>query len=109
MINKTDIDKLEEFKKRSPFDEFNNYDKEVLWANRYKLSVDPNYLPSLLLCVDYSNAKHLVELEKILEIAKPLPTIKCLELLNGRYIHESIRNFAVKNLRNSPNIEIQEF
>ena len=109
MINQTDIDKLQEFKKRSPFDEFNNYDREVLWANRYKLSVDPDYLPSLLLCVDYSNTKHLVELEKILELAKPLPTIKCLELLNGRYIHESIRNFAVKSLRNSPNIEIQEF
>ena len=109
MTNKTENEKLEEFKKRSPFEELNNYDKEILWANRYKLSAEPDYLSSLLLCVDYSNPKHLIELEKILEIAKPLSTIKCLELLNGRYIHESIRNFAVKCLRSSPIIEIQEF
>ena len=109
MISDSNKEKISELDKRSPFEELNNYDKDILWSNRYKLSAEPDFLPNLLLCVDYSNPKHLVELEKILEIAKPLPTIKCLELLNGKYIHESIRNFAVKCLRNSPIIEIQEF
>ena len=109
MISESTKEKLKELEKRSPFEEINNYDKDVLWSNRYKLSVEQDFLPRVLLCVDYSDAKHLIELEKILELAKPLPTIKCLELLNGRYIHESIRNFAVKSLRNSPIIEIQEF
>ena len=107
----TDIikEKIVELNKRSPFEEMNNYDRDILWSNRYKLAVDSDYLPYVLLCIDYSNAKHLIELEKILELAKPLPVIKCLELLNGKYIHESIRNFAVKCLRMAPIIEIQEF
>ena len=109
MITDSAKKKLDEINARSPFEELNNYDKEILWSNRYKLSINPEYLPKLLLCVDYSDSKHLIELEKILELAKPLSTIKCLELLNGRYIHESIRNFAVKCLRQSPIIEIQEF
>ena len=109
MISDAIKEKLEELNKRSPFEELNNYDREILWGNRYKLATEPDYLPNLLLCVDYSNPKHLIELEKILELAKPLPTVKCLELLNGKYIHESIRNFAVKCLRKSPIIEIQEF
>ena len=109
MISDSIKEKLNELHKRSPFEELNNYDKEILWSNRYKLSSDPEFLPSVLQCVDYSNALNLIELEKILELAKPLPTMKCIALLNGKFIHESIRNFAVKCLRNSPNIEIQEF
>ena len=109
MITDSAKKKLEEIRKRSPLEELNNYDKEILWSNRYKLASNPDYLPKLLLCVDYSDSKHLIELEKIIELAKPLSTIKCLELLNGKYIHESIRNFAVKCLRKSPIIEIQEF
>ena len=101
--------KLEKKKKKSPFEDLNNYDKDLLWNNRFKLLDDTEFLPKILLCVDYSDPKKLIELEKLLEIAKPLPTIKCLELLNGKYIHESIRNFAVKCLRESPIIEIQEY
>ena len=110
MINETDKKNIEAISKRSPFEELNNYDKDILWGNRYKLALDPNYLADVLLCVDYTNQKHLIELEKIISIAKTIDTKKCIELLNGKYIHESIRNFAVKCLReNSPNIEIQEF
>ena len=109
MVSDSILKKLEELNKRSPFEDLNNYDKDILWANRYNLAIDSDYLPYILLCLDYTNAKHLIELEKILELAKPLPAIKCLELLNGKYIHESIRNFAVKCLRNAPIIEIQEF
>ena len=109
MINESIKAQLEQLLKRSPFDELNNYDKDMLWSNRYVLSSDSNYLPFILKCIDYKNLKHLIELEKVIEIAKPLSTIKCIELLNGQYIHESIRNFAVKCLRNAPIIEIQEF
>ena len=111
MINDSDKKTIEEINKRSPFEELNNYDKEILWSSRYKLASEPDYIANLLLCVDYSNAKHLIELEKIIKIAKfPLNTKKCIELLNGKYIHESIRNFAVDCLRqNSTNVEINEF
>ena len=110
MISEADRKNIEEINKRSPFDELNNYDKELLWNNRYILAKEPDYLAKVLLCIDYSDKKHLIELEKVIEIANTLNTKKCIELLNGKYIHESIRNFAVKCLRiNSSNIEIQEF
>ena len=110
MINDIDKKNLEEINKRSPFEELNNYNKDIIWSHKYKLASEPDYLAKVLLCIDYSNQKHLVELEKIIEISKPLDTKKCIELLNGKFIHESIRNFAVNCLRDfSSNIEIQEF
>ena len=109
MINETDKEKIEEIKKRSHFEELTNYDKEVLWSNRYKLSCETEYLSKVLSCVDYSNPKHLIELEKILELAKILNSNDSMELLGGKFLHESIRNFAVKCLKNSPFIDIQEY
>ena len=109
MIKETDKKKIEEMKMRSPFEEMTNYDKETLWSNRYKLSNEPEYLSKLLSCVDYSNPIHLVELEKILEIAKILNCNESMGLLGGKFLHESIRNFAVKCLKNSAFIEIQEY
>ena len=109
MIKETDKKKIEEMKLRSPFEEMTNYDKETLWSNRYKLSNEPEYLSKLLSCVDYSNPIHLVELEKILEIAKILNCNESMGLLGGKFLHESIRNFAVKCLKNSAFIEIQEY
>ena len=109
MINESDKIKIEEIKNRSPFEEMTNYDKETLWSNRYKLSNNQELFSKVLSCVDYSNPKHLVELEKILEIASLLNTSESMSLLGGQFLHESIRNFAVKCLENSPFIEIQEY
>ena len=109
MINETDKSKIEEIKKRSPFEEMTNYDKETLWSNRYKLSCEPDNLAKILTCVDYRNPKHLIELEKIIELAKMLNSNDSMGLLGGKFLHESIRNFAVKCLKNSPYIEIQEY
>ena len=109
MINETDKAKIEEIKTRSPFEEMTNYDKETLWGNRYKLSAEPEYLAKVLSCVDYSNPKHLVELEKVLDMAKILNCNDSMSLLGGKFLHESIRNFAVKCLKDSPFIEIQEY
>ena len=109
MINDTDKAKIEEIKSRSPFEDMTNYDRETIWSNRYKLSNDPDYLAKVLSCVDYSNPKHLVELEKVLELATYLNCNNSMGLLGGKFLHESIRNFAVECLKNSPFIEIQEY
>ena len=109
MISETEEKKIEEIKQRSYFEEMNNYDKKTIWGNRYKLAGDNKLLPQLLSCVEYSEPKHLIELEKILEMAKEQNTIDSIGLLGGKFLHESIRNFAVKNLRNSQNIEIKEY
>lgn len=109
MINETDQEKINEIRAKGPFDELNNYDKEVLWTNRYKLSQEPTLLPKLLMCIDYKNTSHLIELEKILGVAKSLTPIQSMELLTGRYLHESIRKFAVKCLSVSSPQEIESY
>ena len=109
MISEAEEKKIEEIKQRSYFEEMNNYDKKTLWGNRYKLSADSKLFAQLLTCVEYNDPKHLIELEKILEMAKDLNTIDSIGLLGGKFLHESIRNFAVKCLRKSPNLEIKEY
>ena len=42
-------------------------------------------------------------------MAQPLPIIKSLQLLSGRFLHESIRNFAVKSLELLPVYEIESY
>ena len=109
MISESEEKKIEEIKERSYFEEMNTYDRKILWDKRYKLSGEPQLFSKLLSCVEYNDPKHLIELEKILEMAKELNSIDSIGLLGGRFLHESIRNFAVKCLRKSPNIEIKEF
>ena len=109
MISDSEAKKIEDIKKRSYFEEINSYDKKPLWGNRYKLSGEPELLSQLLSCVEYSDPIHLIELEKILEMAKELNSIQSVGLLGGKFLHESIRNFAVKCLRKSTNIEINEY
>ena len=109
MISEAEEKKIEEIKQKSYFDELNNYDKKTIWGNRYKLAGDNKLFPQLLSCVEYNEPKHLIELEKILEMAKEQNAIDSIGLLGGKFLHESIRNFAVKNLRNAPNIEIKEY
>ena len=109
MISEAEEKKIEEIKQRSYFEEMNNYDKKTLWGNRYKLSADSKLFAQLLTCVEYNDPKHLIELEKVLEMAKDLNTIDSIGLLGGKFLHESIRNFAVKCLRKSPNLEIKEY
>ena len=75
IISETDKLKIKEIILKTPFDPLNNYDKNVLWTNRYKLSQEPSILPKLLLCIDYKNPNHLFELEKILKKAKKLTPI----------------------------------
>ena len=109
IISETDKIKINDITSKTPFDPLNNYDREVLWTNRYKLSQEPSILPKLLLCIDYKNPNHLFELERILKNAKKLTPVQSLELLTGKYLHESIRKFAVSCLKESSVHELQNF
>lgn len=109
MISDTDMEKIKDITQKNPFDELNNYDKEVLWANRFKLSQEPTILPKLLLCIDYTNPTHASEVEKILFLAKKLTPIQSMELLTGKYLHKSIRKFAVTCLSDSTPQEIENY
>ena len=109
MISDSEAKKIEEIKQRSYFEDMNSYDKKTLWGNRYKLSREPELFTQLLSCIEYNDPKHLIELEKILEMANELNSIDSIGILGGKFLHESIRNFAVKSLKKSPNIEIKEY
>ena len=109
MITQKDQEEIEKIKKKTPFDSLNNYDKKILWTNRYKLSKIPELLPKLLLCVDYKIPQDVMELKKVLRMAVMLTPVQSMELLTGKYLHEYIRSFAVNCLRNSSINEIETF
>ncbi|MCQ2816448.1 MAG: hypothetical protein MJ252_04190 [archaeon] len=109
MISETDKNAINDIICKTPFEEISNYDREVLWCNRYILSQEPTILPKLLRCIDYKNADQLEELEKILKIAKKLTPIQSMELLTGKFLHESVRKFAVRCLGKSSPQEIQNY
>jgi len=109
MINESDQRKIYEIMEKSPFEELNNYDKEVLWTNRYVLTQLPLIMPKLLSCIDYKNPYHLKELEKILKLAKCLNPVQALELLTGNYLNESIRKYAVSCLQQANYFEIKDY
>jgi hypothetical protein len=109
MISETDQRKFLEILEKSPFDELNNYDKEVLWSNRYAITQIPSIIPKFLLCVDYKNEYHLKEMDKVLKIAKNLKPVGAMELLTGKFLNETIRKFAVKCLQEASYIEVQDY
>ena len=109
MISQKDKEEIEKIKKKTPFDSLNNYDKKILWTNRYKLTKIPELLPKLLLCVDYKNPEHVKELKKVLRIADLLTPVQSMELLTGKYLHEYIRSFAVICLQHSSINEIETY
>ena len=109
MISKKDKEEIEKIKKKTPFDSLNNYDKKILWTNRYKLTKIPELLPKLLLCVDYKNPEHIKELKKVLRMADLLTPVQSMELLTGKYLHEYIRSFAVNCLQHSSINEIETY
>ena len=110
MISQKDKEEIEKIKKKTPFDTLNNYDKKILWTNRYKLTKIPELLPKLLLCVDYKNPEHVKELKKVLKIADLLTPVQSMELLTGKYLHEYIRSFAVNCLQQNASVnEIETY
>jgi hypothetical protein len=69
----------------------------------------PTIIPKLLSCIEYKNPVHLKELEKILKLTQNLNPVQSLQLLSGKYLHESIRKFAVKCLQESSYIKVQDY
>jgi hypothetical protein len=109
MINETDQKKIYEILEKTPFEELNNYDKDVLWVNRYAMAEIPSMIPKLLQCIDYRSLYYIKELEKILKLAKVLTPVQALQLLTGNFLHESIRKFAVNCLQQAHIVEVQDY
>ena len=107
-IDSKDLEKVTMILNKNPFDSLSNYEKEILWNNRYFAAKMSSLVPKLLLCFNFNDPKYLIELEKIFSLSeKEITVIKSIELLSGLYLHEKIRKFAVKCLRRASIKEIK--
>jgi hypothetical protein len=107
-IDAKELEKINIISKKNPFDYLSNYDKEIIWNNRYFVAKMSSLVPKLLLCFNLNDPKYLIELDKIFQLSqKEMTVIKSIELLSGFYLHEKIRNFAVNCLRKAPILEIK--
>ena len=72
--------------------------KEKVWNIRWKLSAYPQYLPSFLLCVDWSQLPCAAEAIKLMYLWEfPAPEVG-LELLDWRFSNQTVRQYAVQLL-----------
>ena len=109
VISNEDLEQINKIDKKSPFDDLNNYEKMILWKNRFYAAKISSLIPRLLLSCDYNNPKSNIELEELIKVIDNLSVVQAIELLSGRYISDTVRNFAVEKLRNSNIINIQNY
>ena len=84
---------------KSPFDDINHSEKNILWRNRYGIAKMNSLIPKLFLSSDYNNPNANKEFQKIIKLITDLTLVQAIELLSGKYINEIVRNFAVSILK----------
>ena len=90
---------IDDIKKLTPFEQLNSNQKAILWYNRYAIANIPELLAKLIQSVDFKNYTCLDEIDKILNCAKLLDPISAIQILTGDYLHEEVRNYAVRCLK----------
>ena len=92
---------------KSPFDDINHHEKNILWRNRYGIAKMNSLIPKLFLSSDYNNPNANTEYQRIIKLITDLTIVQAIELLSGKYINEIVRSFAVSILRKSPISDIK--
>lgn len=87
---------IENIKIKSPFEELNLNEREILWNNRYAAANYLELIPRIIECIDYKNKDSINEISYILENAKLINPIAAINLLSGNYIYEEVRKYAIK-------------
>ena len=103
------LEKANKIEQKSPFDDLNNYEKATLWRNRYAVTGRTYLIPRLFLSCDYNDPNTNQEIEKIVNRIQGLSVVQAIELLSGKYVNETIRNFAVNCLRKVNPLNIQTY
>lgn len=109
MISESDSIIIQKIKKLNPFEEMTSIDKSVMWNNRYAAASYPELIPRLLEAMDFKQHEQLVELKKVLDNANMMEPIEALQLLTGTFLHEEVRSYAVKCLRQFDHYKLSEF
>ena len=101
--------KISKIDEKSIFEELNNNEKNILWANRLGVAKMNSLLPRLLQSCNYKNPNTNQELQKIFRREKNVTIVQAIELLSGRYVNELIREFAVSILKKATFSEISHY
>ena len=94
--------KILKIDEKSPFDELNHQEKNILWRNRFGIAKMNSLIPKLFLSSDSSNPNTNKEYQKIIQLVTDLTIVQAIELLSGKYVNEIVRSFAVSILRKAP-------
>ncbi|XP_018567528.1 phosphatidylinositol 4,5-bisphosphate 3-kinase catalytic subunit delta isoform [Anoplophora glabripennis] len=79
--------------------EIHDQDRKNMWALRYYWrDHNPEFLPKLLLCIDWDKREDVSQAVCLLTDWPKLPIEKSLELLDFAYADHEVRSFAVKCL-----------
>lgn len=108
-INQSDMKIIRRIRELTPFDSMSDFEKSVLWTNRYALCNYPELIPNLFQCINPKNTSQLSEINKIVSSAKYLQPIRAIQLLNGNFLFEPIRTYAVKCFQAADNSQITDF
>ena len=101
--------KANKIEQKSPFDDLNNYEKDILWRNRFAVAKINSLIPKLFLSCDNNNPTLNQDIEKIISKIRNLSVVQAIELLSGKYVNEIIRNFAVDCLRKVNPLNIKAY
>ena len=99
--------KILKIDEKSPFDDLNHNEKNILWRNRYGITKMHSLIPKLFLSSDSNNPNTNKEYQKIIKLITDLTIVQAIELLSGKYVNEIVRSFAVSILRKFPISDIK--
>ena len=92
---------------KSPFDDINHHEKNILWRNRFGICKMNSLIPKLFLSSDSNNPNTNKEYQKIIKLITDLTIVQAIELLSGKYVNEIVRSFAVSILAKAPISDIK--
>ena len=99
--------KILKIDEKSPFDDINHNEKNILWRNRFAVTKMNSLIPKLFLSSDYNNPYANREFRKIIKLVREMTIVQAIELLSGKYVNEIVRTFAVSILKKSPLSDIK--
>ncbi|OQR87151.1 phosphatidylinositol kinase [Achlya hypogyna] len=93
------LDDLRETIRRDPLYRLSSFQKAIMWKNRADFMDKFEFLPRMLTCVNWFNAKEVDEVISFLpRWAKASHPAAYIELLDMEFAHEGVRQFAVDKL-----------
>ena len=99
--------KILKIDEKSPFDDLNHNEKNILWRNRYGIAKMNSLIPKLFLSSDYNNPNANREYQRIIQLINNITIVQAIELLSGKYINPIVRTFAVSVLKKAPTNDIK--